>query len=144
MKKKRQTFKDLLAKYKIEPPRTFSGKVTGLDLFRILKFSCEELERFIQKHHLDNPTSQIATLVSLEFWQVICWYQKLEDWFIEKYKDHIDWETLWSFHKLTPEFVLKYLPYIDRSITENSYYKRLPSSVRLIVEQKLKEKGEII
>jgi hypothetical protein len=99
-------------------------------------------------------------------WGTISQFPNLPLWFIDKYKDKIDWtgllftkelpeevlekyidkinntwyawDALSQHQNLSPRFILKYLDKIKEAILRNRRFNQLPDSIKLLLIQKFK------
>ena len=95
----------------------------------------------------------------IEWWSICC-VDNLPLWFLEKYKDKmdwfctlsgrqlpepfiekmsdvIDWSGVSAFQKLSPEFVIKHIDKITEDILCNPVFKSYPESLQLLLETKV-------
>ena len=73
-------------------------------------------------------------------WFSISIHQKLSEPFIEKYKNKVDWSFISRFQNLSTEFVVKNIDEIDYLILYNPCYESYPDSLKLLLEQKFRNK----
>jgi len=69
-------------------------------------------------------------------WELIPIKQKLTDKFVEKHKDRLDWNIISRYKKLSKKFILKYIDKITDLIFYNPIYKKLPNTIKLLLEAK--------